>query len=50
MNIKEILNAEVETYDLPVTLDGLVDILDFNKYCLSDDHVTQLENIVNELR
>ena len=39
----------VETYEIPVTLDGLIHILDFNKYCLSDNQIIKLKDIIKTL-
>lgn len=40
---------DIETYNIPTTLDGLIRILDFNKYCLSDTQVIKLKDIIKSL-
>ena len=50
MSVESILKENVETYEIPTTLDGLVHILDFNKWNLNDEQFNKLEGIVVELR
>lgn len=47
--INSILTEDVETYEIPVTLDGLIHVLDFNKYCLSEIQVAKLKEIITKI-
>lgn len=46
---EDILAEDIETYNVPVTLDGLIHILDFNKYNLSENQVIKLKEIIKTL-